>query len=227
VWTAAFARLAAATALAATLSAPAGCRARNDAQLDEVGPGSRMLRVGDGQAVEYLDLSGRFELASDAEWVPATCRGALRLVGAASGLSDDVVQVADLRTREAAKTAPMSRIEFEAAAYARLPAAQGSRFPWPGAAVAGDGRIAREEVMMFSTSWCSACRRGRELLRASQVGFREVDIERDADAAASLARAVRSTLGVELDRVPVLVHRGRVLVGFDELRWKAVLGEPL
>jgi mycoredoxin len=39
------------------------------------------------------------------------------------------------------------------------------------------------DVTMYSTSWCGYCRRLKLQLGQAGIGFREIDIERDAEAA--------------------------------------------
>ena len=41
---------------------------------------------------------------------------------------------------------------------------------------------------MYTTSWCGFCRRLKVLLDREGIGYAEVDIDRDPDAAAEVAR---------------------------------------
>ncbi len=39
-----------------------------------------------------------------------------------------------------------------------------------------------KQVTMYSTSWCGYCRKARELFTRQNIPFRELDIEKNADA---------------------------------------------
>ena len=62
---------------------------------------------------------------------------------------------------------------------------------------------------MFSTPTCSWCRRAKKYFRENKVPFKEVNIERDADA----AREVQRKTGQ--GGVPVIKIGGKWIVGFD------------
>ncbi len=44
---------------------------------------------------------------------------------------------------------------------------------------------------MYSTSWCGFCRRLKMQLDEAGIGYREIDIDRDADAAAFVEQVNR------------------------------------
>ncbi len=38
-------------------------------------------------------------------------------------------------------------------------------------------------IVVYTTKWCPACWRAKQLMNSMQVGYREIDIAKDADAA--------------------------------------------
>jgi len=66
------------------------------------------------------------------------------------------------------------------------------------------------KVLLFSTSTCSWCRRAKRYLKERGVAFREINIERDADAARDVVRKTGQR------GVPVIKIGGRWIVGFDK-----------
>ena len=67
------------------------------------------------------------------------------------------------------------------------------------------------QVVLFSTSTCSWCRRAKRYLRENRVRFKEVNIERDSKAAQDLLKKT-GQMGV-----PVIKIGSRWIVGFDQL----------
>jgi len=65
------------------------------------------------------------------------------------------------------------------------------------------------KVLLFSTSTCSWCRRAKRYLKEHGVPFKEINIERDADAARDIVRKTGQR------GVPVIKIGGRWIVGFD------------
>ena len=65
-------------------------------------------------------------------------------------------------------------------------------------------------VVLFSTSTCSWCRRTKRYLKEQRVPFKEVNVERDPDAAKDIVRKTGQT------GVPVIKIGGRWIVGFDK-----------
>lgn len=66
------------------------------------------------------------------------------------------------------------------------------------------------KVVMFSTSSCSWCRRAKKYFKENRVPFKEVNIERDPDAARDLQRKTGQT------GVPVIKIGNKWIVGFDK-----------
>jgi glutaredoxin len=46
------------------------------------------------------------------------------------------------------------------------------------------------KVLLYSVSWCGDCRAARNFLKAHDVEFTEIDIDRDREASAELVRRV-------------------------------------
>ncbi len=64
-------------------------------------------------------------------------------------------------------------------------------------------------VVMFSTPTCSWCRRAKKYFRENRVPFKEVNVERDPEAARDVQRKTGQT------GVPVIKIGSRWIVGFD------------
>jgi glutaredoxin 3 len=74
----------------------------------------------------------------------------------------------------------------------------------------GGRKLAR--VVLFSTSTCSWCRRAKRYLKEQRVPFKEVNVERDSDAAKDIVRKTGQT------GVPVIKIGSSWIVGFDKDR---------
>jgi glutaredoxin len=83
-----------------------------------------------------------------------------------------------------------------------------------------------DDVIIYGTSWCGACKQAKEFLAGRRIPYIEKDVERDPRAAAELA-AKAAQAGISADRVPIIDVRGRILVGFDAARLATLLGERL
>ena len=68
------------------------------------------------------------------------------------------------------------------------------------------------KVLLFSTSTCSWCRRAKRYFREQGVAFKEINIERDPDAARDIVRKTGQR------GVPVIKIEGSWIVGFDKER---------
>ena len=74
------------------------------------------------------------------------------------------------------------------------------------------------KVVLFSTSTCSWCRRAKRYFRESRVPFKEINLERDPEAARDIVRMTGQT------GVPVIKIGNRWIVGFDTERIEKELG---
>jgi mycoredoxin len=45
-----------------------------------------------------------------------------------------------------------------------------------------DLRLSVEEIVVYTTMWCSDCRRAKQFLRERGVAYREIDVDEDPDA---------------------------------------------
>ena len=68
------------------------------------------------------------------------------------------------------------------------------------------------KVLLFSTSTCSWCRRAKRYFKDRGVPFKEINIERDPDAARDIVRKTGQT------GVPVIKIGSKWIVGFDRER---------
>ena len=68
------------------------------------------------------------------------------------------------------------------------------------------------KVIVFSTPTCSWCRRAKRYFREKGVSFKEINVERDPDAARDLVRKTGQS------GVPVIRIGGAWIVGFDKDR---------
>jgi glutaredoxin len=186
----------------------------------------------------YADPDGRFVTVDDAKSIPEGSRRLVRVTdpaGAAGdhhdGLAVYAIDAQELLNGGKTKAKVLSRSAFETGALAQLPPGESSA--WPAAAPAGNpaqeppappAAAGAPVVTIYGTSWCTACRAARQYLSARKIPYAEKDIEKDPAAARELeAKAAR--LGVPTDRVPIIEVRGRLLLGFDQRRLEALLGE--
>jgi glutaredoxin 3 len=65
------------------------------------------------------------------------------------------------------------------------------------------------KVLLFSTSTCSWCRRAKRYFKERGVPVKEINIERDPDAARDIVRKTGQT------GVPVIKIGSKWIVGFD------------
>jgi glutaredoxin len=180
----------------------------------------------------YADLSGGFETAQSAAEVPEASQKVVRVIDPTASDSPrgdyDRVWVVDLSRAAGAgyQAQVVSRIEFEARAMAALPAGQASHFAAPGAPPADPKPLeSHDQIILYGTSWCGACKQARTYLTQQNIPFVERDIERDAAAAAELQSKARRA-GISPDRVPIIDVRGRLMVGFDATRLSHLIGDP-
>ena len=68
------------------------------------------------------------------------------------------------------------------------------------------------KVVLFSTSTCSWCRRAKRYFKEHGVSFKEINIERDQQAARDIVRKTGQT------GVPVIKIGSSWIVGFDRER---------
>lgn len=76
------------------------------------------------------------------------------------------------------------------------------------------------KVVLFSTSTCSWCKRAKRYFREKRVAFKEVNVEKDQNAAHDIQRKTGQT------GVPVIKIGGKWIVGFDRPAIERELGRP-
>lgn len=78
------------------------------------------------------------------------------------------------------------------------------------------------KVILFATSWCPSCRAARSFFKLRGVPFKEVDVEKDAQAREqylSIEQSFRLKPGV----VPLIMVNGRPFQGFSQPQIEAAL----
>jgi len=185
----------------------------------------------------YVDDKAQFTTVDKLDDVPAGARRLLRVVDPTKEVKDrrDTTNVYVIDGDELARAGKvtakiLSRQAFETGALAQLPPGESSLLadrPDGGAGDAGSTPSAGGPpvVTVYGTSWCGACREARRWLSARKIPFADKDIERDPAAARELQEKA-ARLGIQADRVPILDVRGRLLIGFDQARVEALLGQP-
>jgi mycoredoxin len=81
-----------------------------------------------------------------------------------------------------------------------------------------------DPITMYTTTWCSDCRRAKSFLKERGVAFREVNIEQDPAAAALVTAANKGKR-----KVPTLEVGGRYFAcsPFDAEKLASELNVPL
>ncbi|HEX3698212.1 MAG TPA: glutaredoxin family protein [Polyangia bacterium] len=228
-------------------AAGGGCRkvTPEAAPVTNGAPATLEILKGDRWLFTYVESDGQFSTTDKAEIVPEVSRRLVRVLDpsnpSAKNAGNGQVFVADLnqllnsgKTRAKA----LSREAFETGALAQLPAGKSSALAehQPGAGATppplaghadGGAPLApgtKPVVTVYGTSWCGACRAARQYLSERKIPFADKDVEQDPAAARELAEKA-AKLGIPTDRVPVIEVRGRLLLGFDQARIEALLGE--
>lgn len=198
---------------------------------------AKAIEVGEGSTglvYRYYDsASGQMKTATSREAVPEGSRARVIVFEEKALLSYRAGQpltVADLRT-----PGPDGRYTTELVdPYAfddGLPKAAPRATAKPTPATPADDRAApvagvgKDDVIVFSASWCPHCREARAWLKKKGIPFTERDVEKDPKARPLLSELGRAA-GVDpalLTGVPVIWARGRLLLGFDAAELQAAL----
>lgn len=81
-----------------------------------------------------------------------------------------------------------------------------------------------QPIILYSSTWCSDCRRAKQFLRERGVSFREVNIDESPEAEQLVCRVNQG-----LRRVPTFEVNGRYFASspFDPYQLSEELGIPL
>ncbi|MFH1130362.1 MAG: glutaredoxin domain-containing protein [Pseudomonadota bacterium] len=173
----------------------------------------------------FAGANGVFATVSKIDDVPQAQLGWVRVVDLsikpAQRKDHELVYVADLRQKKKDGTFAyivMSRSAFELAALGRTH--QDALGP-PQPATTG---IKTNEIVLYATQWCPACKVAREYITKKGIPFVEKDIEKDPNAAAELMQKAQ-TAGISPNGVPVLDIKGTLVQGFDPSQFEALIGD--
>jgi glutaredoxin-like YruB-family protein len=75
---------------------------------------------------------------------------------------------------------------------------------------------AQGEIVIYSTSWCPACKHAKQYFTSRNIPFRELDVEKSPEARAEFQR-----LGGQ--GVPLIMIKGEKVSGFDQQRIEQLL----
>lgn len=110
----------------------------------------------------------------------------------------------------------VKRVERDAARRQRtLAAGDAGRRGAPGRLLRDNVASAAPQVVMYTTSWCPACKKARTLFRQLKIRFVEKDVERDPIARAEYLAKSRAA-GLTRPVVPTLVVGGKVVRDFTQ-----------
>lgn len=175
-------------------------------------PGPWVLRY-------FAPASGQLIIAKKVADVPKGARAQVLVVPDDPALQGPWIYVADLSQAADAgyPVRVVDRFELERQVVASQPP------PTEKAVVktAGAG-----EVIIYRTAWCGYCEKAAEYLTLKGVPFVEKDLERDAGARQDmLQRASEAGVpGSQLQGVPIIYIKGRILSGFSRQAIDAALG---
>ncbi len=162
-----------------------------------------------------VDSGRRFETATALDEIPADSRRGVVVMDLSMSPEERqagrYIYVADLSDASDDGTYPVavaSRYGFEAKLTGTSTGA--------GAAGSGDG------VVVYSTSWCGACKKAKRLLTSWKVPFEDKDVEASASAQREL-QAKAAAQGLRPSGVPVIDVAGTLLMGLDEATLKRTL----
>jgi len=74
------------------------------------------------------------------------------------------------------------------------------------------------KVIMFTTPTCYYCTLAKRYFKEQRIAFKEVDVSRNATAAADLQKRTGQT------GVPVILINNKPIVGFDKTKINRMLG---
>jgi glutaredoxin len=169
----------------------------------------------------YLDAQGALKTADKIADIPADRRRGVRVIDLdlapeARGAGKFIV-VADLSAKRPDGTYPyqlLSAVDFD-----KVVASAPIQHKVDEAMV-----HAKDQVTMYSTSWCPVCAKAREFFTEHKVRFVDHDVEKDEAARVELAEKAHRA-GVAPQGVPVIDVYGQLILGFDEPKVEALLAK--
>ena len=189
------------------------------------------VKAGEKHLYRYFPAGGTaLKTANSLEDVPTASRETVLVIPDSVDVPPGLAYVADLRQAAADGTYPVKVLtqgEFDAAIAAAQPAdpppgattaggkAPAPRSPGPSSASAQSS--GKNEVIMFSTSWCGVCTQARRYFKNKGIAYVERDVEEEAGAAEEMRRRATEA-GLDprsLTGGPVLWVHGRMFPGFD------------
>lgn len=214
--------------------AATGCRERERVPVKQIPEHLRPITFKPDRELQfvYADLKGAFKTTTRALSVPIASRRAVRVIDPSVPIAErdpqavHLVDLTDPNDDGTYTTRATTLLDFENRALAALPPGEASRVPIPRLEGNVGAPVPSDQIVLYGTRWCGACKQARALLRKRKTPFVDKDIERDPEAAATLA-AKAATAGIRADRVPIIDVRGRLLVGFDRDRLRTLLGEAI
>lgn len=71
-----------------------------------------------------------------------------------------------------------------------------------------------EDVIIYSASWCGACKSAKKFFAQRNIAFIDKDVEKVPTAAAEMKRKAQKA-GVPYTGLPVIDFQGKIMAGFD------------
>ena len=185
-----------------------------------------------GQLYRYFPSDGgRPKASTTIEGVPPSARDMVMVVPAEVDPPPGLVYVADLTTEgpdgtysyKVVSNADLDTALLESRGASKaVAAAAPSRSSAPASPRAASGK---NDVIIFSTSWCGVCGKARRWFRNKGIQYVERDIEKDSGAREDMqSRAVQAGLPAsQLGGVPVIWVNGQMFPGFDPGRISGAL----
>ncbi len=205
--------------------------------VDPDGPLTREVRVDAALFFTYVESNGVFATTDEVAKVPEPTRRLVRVMGKVkdgirwrNNTNVDVIDLRELLAHGKTWTRVMPLEAFETMALAQLPPGDACPLAGPhGPPLVEDpGQLPPSDeppvAVLYGTDWCGACMAARRYLRSNRIPFSLKDVARDSAGMRELQEKA-ARLGAQVDRVPVLDVRGRLLVGFDERRMDGFLAD--
>ncbi len=171
----------------------------------------------EGLLLVWFDEKGLAHTASKRAEVPEDARARVRIdsldVTPERRLDPSQVYVADLRAAQkdgAYRVEKWSREAFEA------------ELAGPAPELVAVGGANGAGVILYSASWCGACKQAAQFMTKRGVAFVEKDIEKEPDARQEMLQKARAQ-GVSTQGIPVIDVHGTLITGFDPERLGSLL----